>query len=174
MSSPAPEPEWMRPLHAQLYEYAQWKLRSEKAGHSLQPTLLVNDACLKLMAQRNLASADLTQMRRAGAKIIRNLLVDYARARNSPVRGGDREREPLPVDILIQEMPADFLLLHEALEAFAKVDLRAVEIVELRYFSGMSNAEIAGCLNVGIRTVDGALLLAKAWLRRYMKSRSEE
>lgn len=169
MASNNSEPGWMKSLYDELYQIAERALASERPGHSLQPTLLVNDACLKLMEQRNLATADRLDLLAAGARIIRWLLVDYSRKRKAKKRG-EGKRQALEMEIPDDANPVDVSLLHEGLEALSKVHPRAAIVVELKFFGGMSNSEVAEFLQVGLRTVTSDWTYAKGWLGRFLSS----
>ena len=91
---------WHQSIYEQLREVAEKALRFERPGHSLQPTLLVNDAYLRLLEQRNVNPEDRSAVMAAGAKIIRRLLVDYARKRKSLKRGGEKGRG-IPLHLLV-------------------------------------------------------------------------
>ena len=158
---------WDQSIYDQLYGLAERALRRESAGHSLQPTLLVNDAYLKLQEQQNLDPADRSLMLAAGATIIRRLLVDYARQRKRLKRGGNDGRGiPLHISVADDANQLDILELNDALETLASELPRAARIVELKFFGGLTGEEIAEQLDVSLRTVNNDWKYAKAWLYR--------
>ncbi len=140
--------------------------RGEAAGHSLQPTMLLNDALLRLAQQRNIDPASRSQVLAAGARIIRRSLVDYARKRKALKRGGQQKVVSLEVDVAAEQQRFDLLALHEALKAYERKHSRGASIVEMKYFGGLTNAEIARELGLSPRTVDEDLRFSKAWLRK--------
>jgi RNA polymerase sigma factor (TIGR02999 family) len=160
-------PSWQSSVYEQLHQLAERALRRETPGHSLQPTLLVNDAYLRLLEQRNVDAADRSQVMAAGATIIRRLLVDYARTRKAKKRGGaDGRGIPLNISLADSAKTLDVLELNDALEALADENPRASQVVEMRFFGGLPGEEIAEQLDVSIGTVNNDWRFAKAWLYR--------
>ena len=168
---------WNQSVYCQLHQIAQRALRHERAGHSLQPTLLVNDAYLKILEQRNLSLNDHSAVMAAGATIIRRLLVDYARKRRSQKRGGPQGRGlPLKSSYSIKKT-IDVLEINDAIEHLAKLHPRAAQVVDLKFFAGMTYQEIGGQLGVSLRTVKNDWRFAKAWLHQQLRpepSREQE
>jgi RNA polymerase sigma-70 factor (ECF subfamily) len=159
-------------LQSDLREIAARQLRHERPGHTLQPTALVNEAYLRLAGQRNLRDAGRTTVIAAAAQTIRRVLVDHARARQAEKRNGEHLRVTLSgVDIAASAGPDvefEVVALHDALEALARHDGRMAQVVELRFFGGLTVDETAGVLGVSPRTVADDWVFAKAWLRRQM------
>lgn len=161
--------DWQNSVYDQLHRLAQGALNHETPGHSLQPTMLVNDAYLKLLEQNNVDPEDRSQVMAAGAVIIRRLLVDYARRRNAKKRGGPEKcRISLPNAEPDAASEIDVLELHDALNVFSENNPRAAKVVELKFFGGLTSEEIAAELNVSSRTVGGDWQFAKAWLYSHM------
>lgn len=153
---------------------AEGALAGERPGHSLQPTMLVHDAYLKLRQQRNIDPADRSQMMAAGATIIRRLLVDYARARKAQKRGGlEKYQIPLHISVADSASLIDILELNDALETLAQQNGRAAQVVELKFFGGLSGDEIAKQLGISLRTVNNDWRFAKAWLYRTLSADQE-
>jgi RNA polymerase sigma-70 factor, ECF subfamily len=151
-------------LYDELRRLAAHILRDERPGHTLQPTALVHELYLRLSASDAPAAADRGHLMAIAARQLRRLLLDYARARSAEKRGGIR----VDLDLALQSSAgpsADFEALDEALGALEKVDPRAVQVVELRYFAGLSEAEAASTLGVSISTVKRDWDFARAWLR---------
>ena len=166
--------DWNQSIYDQLHQIAEQALASETPGHSLQATLLVNDAYLRLLDQRNVTFDDRATVLAAGATIIRRILVDYARKRKRLKRGGDQGRgNPLHLSVADVANQMDVLELNDALEVFADLRPRAAHIVELKFFGGLTSAEIADEIGVSIRTVKNDWRFAKAWLYRELGSDSE-
>ena len=167
-------PGWQKSIYEQLHRLAEGALARETPGHSLQPTLLVNDAYLKLLEQRNINIADRSQVMAAGGTIIRRLLVDYARTRKAKKRGGaDGRGIPLHISIADSANRLDVLELNDALEALSSENSRAAHIVEMKYFGGLSGEEIAEQTGVSLRTVNNDWRFAKAWLYHKLSSEQE-
>lgn len=142
-------------------------MANERPGATLQPTMLVHDAWIKLRGQQNVNPDDRAQVVAAGANIIRRLLVDHARKRNALRRGGRGGRGgELSFDVAAGDSRLDILELHDALSAFAESFPRAGQIVELKFFGGMTGEETAEYLKISLRTVNSDWLFAKAWLYR--------
>ncbi len=143
-------------------------LRSERAGHTLQPTALVNEAYLKLVDQSRVDWKGKTHFFAIGARMMRRILVDHARTRKRLKRGGEFHRIPLDdADIRVSaRRNEDVLAVEEALTKLAKVDPRQAEIVELRFFGGLTVDEAASVLGVSKRTVEHDWTMVRAWLRR--------
>jgi RNA polymerase sigma factor (TIGR02999 family) len=162
--------ELVRLLYAELHEIARRELRRERRGHTLGPTALVNEAYLRLSRDAQLEPASRTQFLAAACVSMRRLLVDYARARKRQKRGGGEA--PLPLDErtaadLMSEREADEVLaLEDALDRLSAADQRAAQVVELRFFGGLSMEEIAQALEVSSKTVQRTWLAARAWLRK--------
>lgn len=166
--------DWQNSVYDQLHRLAQGALNRETPGHSLQPTMLVNDAYLKLLEQKNVDPSDRSQVMAAGATIIRRLLVDYARTRKAQKRGGPEGRGiPLHISVADSASQLDVLELNDALESLGKENPRAAEVVELKFFGGLSGEEIAEQLDVSLRTVNNDWRFAKAWLYRALSSEHE-
>ena len=166
---------WSQTIYDQLHQVAQKALAREKPGHSLQPTLLVNDAWVKLVQQRNVEAEDRSQVMAAGANIIRRLLVDHARQRKAQKRGGpDGRGIPLHISVADSANQIDLLELNDALESLERDNPRAAKVVELNFFGGLSGDEIADQLAVSLRTVNNDWRFAKAWLYRVLSHESEE
>ena len=162
------------PIHHSMYEQlhvlAQKALRHEKPGHSLQPTLLVNDAVMKLLQQRNVSLDDRSQAVAAGANIIRRLLIDYARRRQAQKRGGPGgARNQNSLTIVSDKKQIDLIELNDALESLSNENPRLSQVVELRFFGGMTGQEIADHLDVSLATVNSDWKFAKAWLSVVLK-----
>lgn len=168
------EQGWRNSVYDQLHRLAQDALAREAPGHSLQPTLLVNDAYLKLLEQRNVDPADRSKVMAVGATIIRRLLVDYARTRKAQKRGGPGGRGiPLPISIADSANHLDVLELNDALLTLGEVNPRAAQVVELKFFGGLIGEEIAEQLGVSQRTVKNDWRFAKAWLYRKLSTELE-
>ncbi len=165
---------WNQSIYDQLHGLAEKALNGERAGHSLQPTLLVNDAYLRLRDQQNLDPANRSMMLAAGATIIRRLLVDYARGRKRLKRGGNDGRGiPLHISIADGANGLDVIELSDAMDALATQMPRAARIVELKFFGGLTGDEIAEQLDVSLRTVNNDWKFAKAWLYRELGPEAE-
>jgi RNA polymerase sigma-70 factor (ECF subfamily) len=152
-------------VYAELRRLASHYLKSEREGHTLQPTALVHEAFLKLVEQE-------TQWQNRGhffamaANLMRRILVDYARGYKAEKRGGSAEKIALDeAFIFVKEKPSEMIALDEALEELAKIDKRRSQVVELRFFGGLSNDEIAEVLGVHVNTVLRDWSLARAWLK---------
>lgn len=161
------EPPWQQSVYEQLHRIAKIALSKESAANSLQPTLLVNDAYLKLLDQSNIETSDRPEVLAAGANIIRRLLVDHARSRKAQKRGGPAGRGvSLDISIADDANQIDLIELNDALEQLARLNSRAASVVELKFFGGLTGEEIAERLETSIGTVNNDWRFAKAWLYR--------
>lgn len=156
-----------RLVHGELHALAARALEHERPGHTLPPTALVNEAYLRLLGREQLPWENRAHFFGAAAQAMRRILVDHARARQRLRRGGQVK----PVSLDEVEPPGiegnfDFVELDEALQRLAQLDPRLVQVVELRFFAGMSVAEIARMLGVATGTVAGDWKIARLWLHR--------
>lgn len=151
-------------VYDRLRRLAHDRLRDERHGRSLNTTALVHDAYLKLVDLRRARFRDRAHFLAMASRVMRRLLVDHARARRAAKRGGGAE--PLELEGLeISDERADALTdLDEALERLATVDTRRSQILEQRYFGGLSLEETAEVLGVSLATVKRDLRFARAWL----------
>lgn len=152
-------------VYDELRKLARHYFRKERPDHTLQPTALVHEAYLRL-AHQNVDWKNRPHFMAICAKVMRQVLVDYARGKRRLRRGGQCHR----IEIDSRLSPADFsefdiLSLHEAIEKLAQLDAREGQIVEMRFFGGLTVAEIAEVLGVSKRTIEGDWQHAKAWLR---------
>jgi RNA polymerase sigma factor (TIGR02999 family) len=150
-------------VYDELRRLAAAKLAYEPDGHTLDATALVHEAYLKLGGEQSFATK--SAFMRAAAVAMRRVLVDHARAKRSTKRGGDWNRVDLP-DIALPIEDSDLLALDEALAEFAAVDREAAELVQMRYFAGLSIAQAAEALGISARTADRTWAYARAWLFR--------
>ncbi len=157
-------------VYEELHRLAHGRMRHERSDHTLQPTALVHEAFLRLVDQNRGGWESRGHFFAIAARMMRRVLVDYARQRSRNKRGGDAVRLPLDEAMGITRQPAgDVLAIHEALEVLVTVDPRKAKMVELRFFGGLSIDETAECLNVSPGTVMRDWTLAKAWLKRQLQ-----
>jgi RNA polymerase sigma factor (TIGR02999 family) len=164
--------EKLMPLvYDELRRLANNYLRREPAGHTLQPTALVNEAYLKLVGQRKVNWQNRAHFFAISAKLMRRILVDHARQRQAVKRGGsDQQRLSITSAETIVKQPAiDLLALNEALDELAQMDPQQGRIVELKFFGGLSIEETAEVLSISHATVERDWKLARAWLRRQLE-----
>lgn len=163
-----PDAERLIPLvYDDLRQLASNYLRRETPGHTLQSTALVNEAFLKLVDQTRVDWQGKTHFFAVGAEIMRRILVDHARAKHRQKRGGDRQRIELHHDLRVSaQRDEDLLAVDEAIAKLAECDPRQAKIVELRFFGGLTVAEVAEVLGVSKRTVEAEWTMIRAWLRR--------
>ena len=162
-------------LTDELRRLAGSHLRREREGHTLQPTALVNEAWLRLAQQETPDFENRAHFFGVAARLMRQILVDHARARGAQRRdGGMRVDFSGALDVAAAEPAPDRLLeLHDALERLAAFDDRRARVLELRYFGGLSREEIATALGVTERVVKRDLVVAQAWLRRELAATAE-
>jgi RNA polymerase sigma-70 factor (ECF subfamily) len=153
--------------YQELRRLAHRHMRRERMGHTMQTSALVNEAFLRLTDWENVEWQNRAQFFAMAARIMRNVLVDFARARRQAKRGGDVLRVSLATAALIpQNRSADIIALDEALGALATLSERQSRVVELRFFGGLTIEEIAEVLKVSTGTVRRDWSLARAWLYR--------
>jgi RNA polymerase sigma-70 factor, ECF subfamily len=161
-------------LYGELHEVAVKLMRRERPDSSLQSTILVHDAFLALRRQRNLQSSERCRLLAAAAQIMRRQLVDSARARRRQKRGGSRLRESLPPTLTVDANEIDVLELHDALKVLKSRHETTANIVEMKFFGGMTHAEIAEVTGLSERTIGEKWRCAKAWLYRAMNASCPE
>lgn len=154
-------------VYDQLRTLAATYLRHEKPGHTLQPTALVHEAFLKLAAQKRVDWQGRTHVLAIGARAMRRILVDHAKRKGRAKRGGGMRRIDLDESVAVSpERNEDLLAVDEALDRLAAIDERQATIVELRFFGGLTVAEVAETLGLSKRTVEQEWTVIRAWLRR--------
>ena len=157
-------------VHDELRKIARRCMRGERRDQSLQPTALLNEAYLRLVDLRQVSWRDRAHFFALASRVIRHVLVDAARSRRSLKRGADACPEAIDEDLLISENPpADIIALDDALRALSAVDQRKNQVVESRFFGGLTVEETAEVLGVSAETVKRDWKLAKAWLRRELR-----
>jgi RNA polymerase sigma factor (TIGR02999 family) len=145
----------------------------ERGGHTLQPTALVNELYLRLVDVERVKWQNRAHFLAVAATLMRRVLVEFARARRSRKRGGRAEHVAFDEGLVIDVGRGhDLLALDEALEALARLNRRQGQIVEMRFFGGLTNEEIAAALGISAATVMRDWKLAKAWLLRELNARS--
>lgn len=162
-------------LLKELRRIALRTLQGERSDHTLQATALVHEAWLKLQRQADLDPRERARYLAAGAQAMRRILIDHARSRLSLKRGGKEVRRAtvdaaeysIP-DPRAAQSPLDIVVMDEALERMADVNGRAVRVVELRFYGGLTHEEISRELGVSIRTVENDWRFARQWLRAYL------
>lgn len=151
-------------VYEELHRIAQWQMKREAEGHTLQPTALVNEAYLRLIDQ-SAGWKDRSHFFALAAQAMRRVLVDHARARRAGKRGGGLAHDGIDEQAVGVDAQLDRMLaVDEALKRLAAFDPRQCQIVEMRYFAGMSDPEISAILGVSVRTVNRDWRIAKAWL----------
>jgi RNA polymerase sigma factor (TIGR02999 family) len=158
-------------VYDELRRIARRQLGRERAGHTLEPTALVNEVYLRLVDARQVEWKDRLHFFAIASRIMRRVLVDAARARQAGKRGGGVAMVPLEEsDVRSAERAADLLALDDALESLAVLDARKGRVVELRVFAGLSLDETAAALGVSADTVTRDWKFATSWLRRELTS----
>lgn len=163
--------ERLMPLvYDELRRLAARYMRRERPEHTLQATALVNEAYLRLVDMR-VSWQDRAHFFAVAARLMRRLLVDHARAQRRAKREAGGQKVSLDEAVQVSAKPAlDLVALDEALTRFATFDPRKAEIVELHFFGGLSNEEVAEALGISRATVQRELRLAKAWLNHELRS----
>jgi RNA polymerase sigma factor (TIGR02999 family) len=151
-----------------LRQIAARMFRRESDGHTLQPTALVNEMYFRLMDQRKIHWANREQFFGVAALLMRRILVDYAKGRHAVKRGSGAVKLPLEdaLGLSVSQENIDFVDLDEALSRLAEIDPRQSQIVEMRFFTGLSHEEIAEVLEVSVTTVKREWSTARLWLFR--------
>ncbi|MEP6569533.1 MAG: sigma-70 family RNA polymerase sigma factor [Acidobacteriota bacterium] len=161
--------ELMPLVYQELHGLAHQYMKRERSGNTLQTSALVNEAFVKLVDQKDVHWQNRAHFFGIAAQLMRRILVDHARSRQYLKRGGGAPHVSLEeVAIVSQERSAEVVALDDALTSLAAVDARKSQIVELRFFGGLSIGETAELLGVSAGTVMRDWTLAKAWLRREM------
>lgn len=159
-------------VEAELHALAQLYLNRERRGHSLQATALVNEAFLRLIDTKSLNWQNRAHFFGVAAQLMRHVLVDHARRRRNQKRGGDLLRVSLvEAENVAEERTTDVIALDEALNSLAAFDARKSRIVELKFFGGLSEEEIAEVTKLSLRTVQRDWNLARAWLYNELAQR---
>lgn len=158
--------EALMPLvYEELRRIADRSLRRERGEHTLQPTALVHEAFLRLIDQRNVQWQNRAHFFAIAAQLIRRVLVDHARRRRAAKRGGALEAIPIEHEVAVSsKQSVDTLALDEALSRLAGREPQQARIVELRFFGGLTNEEVADVLRISARTVIREWNMARAWL----------
>jgi RNA polymerase sigma factor (TIGR02999 family) len=157
-------------VYEELHRRAHWYMRREHADHTLQTTALVNEAYLRLVDLQQVSWRDRAHFFALASRVIRHVLVDAARSRRSLKRGADASPETIDENVLVSMTPpADIIALDDALQALAAIDDRKNQVVELRFFGGLTVEETAEVLSVSPETVKRDWKLARAWLRRELR-----
>ena len=160
--------ELMPLVYDELHAIARRAMLRENAGHTLQPTAVVNEAYLKLVGA-DVDWSDRVHFFAVASRVMRRVLVDHAKAKHREKRGGSAKRVELDEEILGGSEPdVDVVELDQALRKLADVDERKSSVVELHYFGGLNYDETAEALSISPATVHRELRLAKAWLHREM------
>lgn len=162
-------------VHEELRRLAHRYMLRERGNHTLQTSALVNEAYLRLIDQKDVHWQNRAHFFGIAARIMRRILVDYARKRGFAKRGGDLQ--PVALDeamIVSPERAAEVVALDDALNCLAELDQRKSQIIELRFFGGLSIDETAEVLGVSSGTVMRDWTFAKAWLRREITNQNHD
>ena len=156
-------------VYKELERLAHFQLRKERPDHTLQSAALVNEAYFRLVGMNTPQWESRTHFFAIAAQLMRQVLVDYARRHRADKRGGGAE--VLPIDdtgLLVQNrsLGIDVLALDDALKSLANMDARKAEVVQLRFFGGLTFDEIADVLKISSKTVSRDWTTARAWLHR--------
>jgi RNA polymerase sigma factor (TIGR02999 family) len=161
-------------VYEELRRLARRYLRGERAGHSLQATALVNEAYVRLVDYKRMQWQNRAHFFAVSAQVMRRILVEHARRRNLK-RGGAVQHVSLEEAVVVgQGRPADLVALDDAMNALGRFDARKVQVVEMRFFGGLSVEETAEVLKVSPVTVMRDWNTAKAWLHRELTSRTTD
>jgi RNA polymerase sigma factor (TIGR02999 family) len=162
-------------LYGDLRRLAASRMRSERESHTLTPTALVHEAYLRLMDRAEVSCKDRGHFLAVAAQAMRRILVDHARARRAGKRGG--RMEPLDLDaaqnLAAPSTDAQIVAIDEALEALRQISPRQSQVVELRYFGGLTEEEVAEALGVNRRTINRDWQMARAWLHAELTKRKQ-
>ena len=164
--------ELVTALYSELRRVASRHLKGERPGHTLQTTALVHEVYLKLAGDRECGFNDRAHFLSVASRVMRQVLVDYARARATQKRAGDEpgKLQPLTTGIQVEVKkdlaPVELLDLDAALEVLAREDSSLAQIIEMRYFGGMTAEQTAEALGQSVHIVRHDLRLAQAWLYR--------
>lgn len=162
-------------VYAELHRLARQYMRREKPGHMLQTSALINEAYLRLIDTSHVRWQNRAHFFGIAARLMRRILVDDARRRHFDKRGGHTIHISLDEVLTVpQEQAANLVALDDALKTLASMEARQSEIVELRFFGGLSVEETAEVLKVSPRTVLSEWSFARAWLRREMSGQMQE
>jgi len=152
-------------VYDELHRLARRYMSRERKGHTLQTTALINEAYVRMVDQKNVNWANRSHFFAISAQIMRRILIDHARRHAYAKRGGGAQQVSLEeVAALVPEQGRELMRLDEALKSLAERDPRRSQVVELRYFGGLNNEEIAGVLQVSENTVTRDWNMARAWL----------
>jgi RNA polymerase sigma factor (TIGR02999 family) len=158
-------------VERQLHQIARRYMAGERAGHSLQATALVNEAYLRLIDAKDVSWNDRAHFLAVAARVMRHILVDHARSRQYQKRGGHALRVSFDEGLVVAREPGqDLVALDDALTALAAIDWRKSQVVEMRFFGGLTLDETAEALNISRDTVKRDWKMAKLWLLRELRS----
>ncbi len=162
-------------VYDELRQLARSHLAHDPLAQHLSATELVHEAYLRLIDQKDVNWQGRTHFFAIGSRVMRRILVDHARAIQAQKRGGGRRRIPLDEQQLLTRRDNEHvLMLEEALERLEQIDMRQAQIVEMRFFGGMTVEEVAQVLGVSKRTVEGEWTMIRAWLRRELAENDAE
>ena len=154
-------------VYNELRQQAKRYLNRERTDHTLQPTALVHEAYMRLAGTSSIAVENRVHFFGIASRIMRQILVDHARQRNAEKRGGTAQRFSMEdLNILPEQSSGDMLALNDALNGLEKIDERKCKVVEMRFFGGLSENEIAQVLGISEKTVRRDWNFAKLWLFR--------
>ena len=156
-------------IHSELRRLAHHYMSRERPGHLLQTSALINEAYIRLIDWKNVRWQNRAHFFGVAAQLMRRILVDFAREQQYQKRGGGTLQVSLSKAVAVVQRSADFVALDEALTALGEVDKRKVQVVELRFFGGLSVDEVAELLSVSKETVMRDWRLAKVWLLRELE-----
>jgi len=160
-------------VYTELHAIAAKYLHRERNSHTLQPTALVHEAYLKLVGQSRVDWQGRAHFLAAAAHAMRQILVDHARRHRAAKRGGNQHRIALDDNLVIEShRNLDLLAIEDALTKLAKLDSRQAQMIELRFFGGLSIAEVAKVMAMSKRSVEREWTMVRAWLRQEL-GRSE-
>lgn len=160
-------------VYSELHRLAGAYMRRERPEHTLSPTALVSEAFLRLVDGEHPIYEDRVQFFAVAAHHMRRILVDHARRRTAHKRGGHERPVAFDEALVASDRPEELMVLDEALEALAALDARKARVVELHYFGGLSQKEIAALVGVHENTIARDLRLARAWLHCHIKGVDE-
>jgi RNA polymerase sigma factor (TIGR02999 family) len=154
-------------LYNELRALARHYMRSERPGHTLQTTALVHEVYLRLGGERDEGWENKTHFMRVAARAMRRVLIDHSRRKRADKKGGKRKREPLDKAAeLMEEASFDLLDLDSALNRLSEIDEQMAQVVEIRFFGGLTVEETAKVMGISKSTVKHEWMMAKAWLKQ--------